>query len=251
MEEVIALENPVFLHHPQIVGADERLEDRGGDVRVVVGTQGVADIVEQGADHVFLVATIAPGAGGGLQRVGQAVHGETAEVTFQQLQVRDDPYWQLTSIGAEVRGDDRPVFLRTILHVGKTGIGIHRQSSGGLERHASQDHVAIHDEIAEKAVERVLKGCRTILLEEEMSGPGEAVTGQRQYPQQRPGAPTNGQRHKENDQRRADEVQSSASTVAVFAEVIRVKLSEGVETLDVFHDRNLCGYCSGCKLFCG
>ncbi|MNU80839.1 hypothetical protein D3C71_704850 [compost metagenome] len=45
MEEIVALENPVFLHHPQILGADERLENRRRDIRVIVGAQGVADVV--------------------------------------------------------------------------------------------------------------------------------------------------------------------------------------------------------------
>jgi hypothetical protein len=39
--------------------------------------------------------------------------------------------------------------------------------------------------------------------------------------------------------------------LAVFAEVIRIELSEAVEWLDVFHDRDLCGYCSDGKLFGG
>jgi hypothetical protein len=37
-----------------------------------------------------------------------------------------------------------------------------------LERHATQDHVPVHDEIAEQAVKRMLEGRRAILLEEEM-----------------------------------------------------------------------------------
>jgi hypothetical protein len=73
----------MLLHHPQVLGADERLEDRRGDVRVIVGAQRVADVMEQGADHVFFVATIAPGAAGGLQGVGQTIHRETAEIPLQ------------------------------------------------------------------------------------------------------------------------------------------------------------------------
>ncbi|MNF95218.1 hypothetical protein D3C84_779590 [compost metagenome] len=83
MEEVVALENPVFFHHPQVLGADERLEDRCGNIRVVIGTQGVADVVEQGAHHILFIAAITPGAGGGLQGVGQAIHRKTAKITFQ------------------------------------------------------------------------------------------------------------------------------------------------------------------------
>ncbi|MNP74000.1 hypothetical protein D3C76_1707980 [compost metagenome] len=96
-----------------------------------------------------------------------------------------------------------------------------------------------------------MERCRAVLLEEEVTDPGKAVTRHRQGPQQHPGSATNGQRQYQDDQRRADKMQTAAGTVAVFAEVIRVELSETVESFDVFHDCDLCGYCSGCKLFCG
>jgi hypothetical protein len=72
--------------------------------------------------------------------------------------------------------------------VGETGIGVHRQSSCVLERHAAQNHVAVHDEIAEQAIEADAGKLPGGSFEEEMSDPGEAVTGQRQSPQQQPGA---------------------------------------------------------------
>jgi hypothetical protein len=74
-----------------------------------------------------------------------------------------------------------------------------------------------------------------------MPDPGEAVTGQRQGQQHPPRAFADDQQQNENNQGGADKVQTSASTVAVFAEVIRVKLSEAIETFDVFHDCDLCG----------
>ncbi|MNP72257.1 hypothetical protein D3C76_1687700 [compost metagenome] len=87
----------------------------------------------------------------------------------------------------------------------------------------------------------MLKRRRTVLFEEEVPDPGEAVTRQGQGPQQHPGTTTDGQRENENDQGCADKMQSSAGTVTVFAEVVRVELSEAVEALDVFHDCDLCG----------
>ncbi|MNN38561.1 hypothetical protein D3C81_1525660 [compost metagenome] len=125
MKEVIPLKHPVLLDHPQIFGTDERLEYRSGNVRMVVRTQGVADVMQQGTNHIFLVAPVTKGTGGGLQRVGQAIHREAAEIAFQQFQVGHDPCGQLFGVGAEVGGDDRPIFLGTVLHMGEAGIGIH------------------------------------------------------------------------------------------------------------------------------
>jgi hypothetical protein len=51
----VALEDGVLLHHRAVLFRHERLENGGGDVGVVVGTKGVADVVEQGADDVLLV----------------------------------------------------------------------------------------------------------------------------------------------------------------------------------------------------
>ena len=58
MEEVVALEDPVHLDHPVIRLGHERLEDGGGDVGVVVGSERVADVVQQRADDVLLVASV-------------------------------------------------------------------------------------------------------------------------------------------------------------------------------------------------
>ncbi|MNN70522.1 hypothetical protein D3C81_1863770 [compost metagenome] len=88
--------------------------------------------MQQRAQHVLLVTPVTPGPAGGLQGVGQAVHGKTAKITLEQFQVRHDPAWQLLGVGAEVGRDDAPVFLRTVLHVGETGVGIHRLSSCSL-----------------------------------------------------------------------------------------------------------------------
>ncbi|MNW21006.1 hypothetical protein D3C71_2216800 [compost metagenome] len=66
MEEVVALENSVLFHHPQVFGADERFENRRGNVRVVVTAEGVTNIMQERAHDVLLITTIAPGASSGL-----------------------------------------------------------------------------------------------------------------------------------------------------------------------------------------
>jgi hypothetical protein len=57
MKEKVALEDPVLFDHPEILLTHERLEDGGGNVWVVKAAQGVADVVQQRADDVFLVAS--------------------------------------------------------------------------------------------------------------------------------------------------------------------------------------------------
>jgi len=112
-----------------------------------------------------------------------------------------------------------------------------------LERHLAQQHVAVHDEIAKQAVERMLERGRPVFFEEKMPDPGKAVASDGQGDQPPPGA--RDERHGENhkEQGSTDEVQSSAGAVAVFAEVIRVELSERIESSGVFHDCELCGHC--------
>ena len=87
MEEVVALEDGVLLDHPVVRLVDERLDDGGADVGVVERPERVADVVEQGARHVLVVAPGPIGARGGLQRVREAVDLEPAEVTVEQAQV--------------------------------------------------------------------------------------------------------------------------------------------------------------------
>ncbi|MCY1436681.1 hypothetical protein D9M71_528120 [compost metagenome] len=89
---------------------------------MVIGAEGIADIVQQRADDVFLVLAILPGAGRGLQGMGQAVDGEAAAIAFQQFQVGEDAVRQVrTVVGAELPADDRPVLGGTVFHVGEAG----------------------------------------------------------------------------------------------------------------------------------
>ena len=95
---------------------DERLDDRRADVGVVVRAERVADVVEQGAGDVVVVAVGPVGAGCRLQRVGQAVDAEATEVAVEQAQMGDHPIGELR-IELQRRGDDvTPVLLGALRH---------------------------------------------------------------------------------------------------------------------------------------
>lgn len=128
VEEVVALEDAVVLHHPVVGLAHEGLEDGGGDVGVVEAAERVADVVQQRAHHVFLVAAVAQGAGGGLQRVGVAVDREAAVVAFEDLQVLDHARGQAARELHEFATDQLPVFARAFLHALETCACVHRRS---------------------------------------------------------------------------------------------------------------------------
>jgi hypothetical protein len=120
MEEVVALEDAVLLHHPEVLLGHEGLEDGGRDVRRVERTEGVADVVQQRAHHVLLVAAVAQCAGRGLQRMGVAVDRKAAVVAFEDLQVPDHAGGQAACKLPEFAADQLPVFARALLHAGET-----------------------------------------------------------------------------------------------------------------------------------
>jgi hypothetical protein len=94
VKEVIALKNAVVLHHPQISFRDKGFENRRCDVRVIEGTQGIANIVQQRADHIFIVTPIAQSSGTGLQAMGETVHRKATEVAIEKFQMRHHPVRQ-------------------------------------------------------------------------------------------------------------------------------------------------------------
>ena len=66
-----------------------RLEDRGGELRVPVRGEGVADVMDECAQHVFVGTARALRPGGGLQAVREPVDGEAAGISVEQPQMRD------------------------------------------------------------------------------------------------------------------------------------------------------------------
>ena len=124
MEEVIPLENGVMLHHPVIGFADKGFQQNRCHVGMVEGAKGIADVMQQGADDVFIVLAVAMGEGGGLQAVLEPVDPEPAEIAFQQPQVRHDPVRQSFAELAKIIGNDLPVLGLAVLHVGEGGAGL-------------------------------------------------------------------------------------------------------------------------------
>jgi len=77
----------MVLYQPVIVLADIGPQDRGGEFRVVLRRQNVADIVEQRANHRFLIGPVAHGPGCRLQRVLISVDLVAHLVAFQPFQL--------------------------------------------------------------------------------------------------------------------------------------------------------------------
>ena len=145
VEEVVALEDAVLVHHPVVPLGHIGLHDHRADLGVVRWAQDVADVVHQGADHIFLVASVAVRPRRGLQGMLEPVHRIAAAVAFQHLQVRQHPVRQGAAERPRGLDDGHPVFLGsidhgvelgprlTILHLGCHALAIgHRRNSLAL-----------------------------------------------------------------------------------------------------------------------
>src|SRR5690554_3589043 len=97
------------------------------------------------------------------------------------------------------------------------------------EANAPGQGVAQHDPVTHEAVQRVLEGCWTVLLEEEVAYPGKPVAGHGQCQQQPEVGADEGPGQYRQDQQTADVVQAAAHIIAVFAEVERIELGKGAE----------------------
>src|SRR5262249_4925801 len=119
MEKVVALKDPVLLHHPMVLLGNERLQDRGSYVRMVKRAEGVADIMQQCTGDVFVVASVLHGEARSQKRVPQPIDGKTTEVAVEQFEVRDNSRRQEVGIAQEITTDDRPIFSSRVLDAGK------------------------------------------------------------------------------------------------------------------------------------
>ena len=63
VEKIVALENVMVLDHPKIGFTNKRLENGCRDVGVVIRPQCIANIVQQSADDIFIIPSIAKCAG--------------------------------------------------------------------------------------------------------------------------------------------------------------------------------------------
>src|SRR5215472_3177280 len=87
---VVALEHRVVLDQPVIVRGDIGPQDGGAELGMVFRRQGVADIVEEGADHRLLIGAVTEGPACRLQRMLVAVDLVADLVARQAIQHTDD-----------------------------------------------------------------------------------------------------------------------------------------------------------------
>src|SRR5262249_34824274 len=95
-----------------------------------------------------------------------------------------------------------------------------------LELDAAAEDLGVHDRIPGKSVDRMLERRGPILLEEEMTDPGEAVAGDRQQPPPSPAPAPDHRAEQDQNERAADEMQAPARRVAVLRQVERIELAE-------------------------
>lgn len=111
----------MVLDHPVIFPADEWLQQHGCDVGMVVTSQRVANVVQQCADHVFLVLAVLMRQRGSLEAVRQTIDRKAAKVAIQQLQVVQQAARQSFGERPNLTTDNRPILLRPVAHVAKHG----------------------------------------------------------------------------------------------------------------------------------
>ena len=97
------------------------------------------------------------------------------------------------------------------------------------ETDAAGEGIPQHDPVPEEAVQGVPERGGTVLLEEEMAYPGEAVPGQRQGQQQPAVHGDDGQGEQQQNQQAAAVMQAAADVIAVLAQIEGVELGEGSE----------------------
>ena len=86
---------------------------------MVVRRERIADVVDEGTQHVLVVAAVAFSPGGRLQAVLEAIHGEAPVVVAEVAELLDDPVREgLLQLGP-LAHDDHPVLLRGGGHVGE------------------------------------------------------------------------------------------------------------------------------------
>ena len=94
-------------------------EDRRGDFRMIGGSQVVADVVEQGADHGLLVGARFQRAGGGLQAMFVTVDGIAVGIALEAQQVLEHASAGIVLVVLEMRVDQCPVGAGAFIETGE------------------------------------------------------------------------------------------------------------------------------------
>jgi len=93
----------------------------------------------------------------------------------------------------------------------------------------AREDIAEQDEIRGEAVPRVRESRGSILFEHEVSDPGKPIPGERYEHKQPQVAGAHRNQRERYHQRSADEMQPAAGQVAMFAQIISIKVREGRE----------------------
>ena len=112
VEEIIALEDAVMWRDPVQLLGDERLEDRGGDIRVIVGAERVADVVEQRHHDIILVSPARWARVAVCSECCEPVDREAAIVAVEQPQMGQHAVGRAPGVGHEMAADHLPVLRR-------------------------------------------------------------------------------------------------------------------------------------------
>jgi len=100
----------------------EGVDDHRGELGVIVAGERVADVVDERADDVLLVAPVAMCARGGLERMGEPVDRVSAGVTGEERQVTEDAVGQALLEAERVARDDGVIVPRGVHHAGEGGL---------------------------------------------------------------------------------------------------------------------------------
>ena len=112
-------------------------------LRVVLGGEGVADVVHQRGDDPVDVGPVALGTGGRLQRVLQTTDPVAAEAVVEQAQVGQDAVGQCVDVLPFEGVQELVLLLGAVAHLGELHC-LHHTTS--ITRPPSQDlHHTTHD----------------------------------------------------------------------------------------------------------
>ena len=123
------LEIAVFLDHPGALLAHEGAQDRRCVFVVVVGSEDVADVMQQRADHHLLIGTITQRAGSGLQAMCVAIDRIAVVIALETPKMFQHTPAGIGLIFPEARIDQRPLGMRAFLETAKAGLLAHALAS--------------------------------------------------------------------------------------------------------------------------
>ena len=116
MTVVDHLERAVMAHDPAALLAHERFDHGGGNLRMVVRCERIADIVQQGADDPVGIRAVPLRSRSALQRMAKAGDPVAAHAVFERAQAGQHALGRARCIGRLLELQEGVFFGRAILH---------------------------------------------------------------------------------------------------------------------------------------